>query len=62
MLRPEATAFLSWLLWFGGKLYLESDVTDRDRYDRLLRYVWLDFGGGEVYLVNEAMVRAGYAA
>jgi micrococcal nuclease len=24
--------------------------------------VWLDFGDGEVYLVNEALVRAGYAA
>src|SRR3712207_3610359 len=33
-----------------------------DRFGRLLRYMWLDFGGGEVYLVNEALVRAGYAA
>jgi nuclease-like protein len=32
------------------------------RYDRLLRYAWLDFGDGEAYLINEAMVRAGYAA
>ena len=24
--------------------------------------MWLDFGDGEVYLVNEAMVRSGYAA
>ena len=37
-------------------------MTDRDRYDRLLRYAWLDFGGGEVYLVNEVMARSGYAA
>jgi micrococcal nuclease len=58
----EATTYLTWLLSLGGDLYLETDVSDRDRFGRLLRYVWLDFGGGEVYLVNEAMVRAGYAA
>ena len=37
-------------------------MSDRDRFGRLLRYVWLDFEDGEVYLVNEALVRAGYAA
>jgi micrococcal nuclease len=58
----EATTYLSWLLSLGGDLYLERDVSDRDRFGRLLRYVWLDFGDGEVYLVNEALVRAGYAA
>lgn len=58
----EATAYLGWLLSLGGDLYLETDVTDRDKYDRLLRYAWLDFGDGEVYLVNEVMVRSGYAA
>lgn len=58
----QATDYLTWLLSLGGDLYLETDVTNRDRYDRLLRYAWLDFGGGEVYLVNEVMVRAGYAA
>jgi micrococcal nuclease len=58
----EASAFLSWLLSLGGTMYLERDVSDRDEFGRLLRYVWLDFGGGEVYLVNEALVRSGYAA
>ena len=58
----EATTYLTWLLSLGGDLYLETDVSDRDRFGRLLRYVWLDFGDGEVYLVNEALVRAGYAA
>jgi micrococcal nuclease len=58
----EATTYLSWLLSLGGDLYLETDVSDRDRFGRLLRYVWLDFGDGEVYLVNEALVRADYAA
>jgi micrococcal nuclease len=57
----EATAFLEGLLPSGSALYLETDVSERDRFGRLLRYVWLD-RGDEVYLVNEAMVRAGYAA
>src|SRR5688500_1740536 len=57
----EATAFLEGLLSRGSGLYLETDVSERDRFGRLLRYVWLE-RGDEVYLVNEAMVRAGYAA
>ena len=58
----EATAYLEWLLSLGGALYLEHDVSDRDQFGRLLRYAWLDFGDGEVYLVNEVMARSGYAA
>jgi micrococcal nuclease len=57
----EATAFLEGFLPRGSALYLETDVSERDRFGRLLRYVWLD-RGDEVYLVNEAMVRSGYAA
>lgn len=33
-----ATAYLGWLVSLGGTLYLESDVSDRDRFDRLPRY------------------------
>lgn len=58
----EASTFTSWLLSLGANVYLERDVSDRDRYDRLLRYVWLDFGGGEVYLLNETIARSGYGA
>jgi micrococcal nuclease len=58
----EANDFASWLLSLGAEVYLERDVSERDQFDRLLRYVWLDFGGGEVYLLNEALVRSGYAA
>jgi micrococcal nuclease len=57
----EATAFLKGLLPVGSELYLETDVSERDRFGRLLRYVWLD-RGDEVNLINEAMVRSGYAA
>lgn len=59
---PEATAFTAWLLSLGGELSLEKDVSERDRFDRLLRYAWLDFGDGEVYNVSEAIVRSGYGA
>ena len=40
----------------GKEVKLEKDITDKDRYDRLLRYIWL----GDV-LINLEMVRLGYA-
>lgn len=44
-------------MWVLGKqVILEKDVSETDRYGRLLRYVWLD---GE--MVNEKLVREGYA-
>jgi endonuclease YncB( thermonuclease family) len=58
---PEATAYLTWLLSLGGDLSLETDASDRDEFGRLLRYAWLDFGDGEVYLVNEVLARSGSA-
>ncbi len=38
--RQEA-AFVKDLVAEGDSVYLQKDVTDRDRYGRLLRYVWL---------------------
>jgi micrococcal nuclease len=58
---PEGAQYLAWLLGQGGRLYIEKDQEERDRFGRLLRWVWLDRGDGEVYLVNEAMIRAGFA-
>jgi len=41
----------------GDKVvYLEKDVSETDRYGRLLRYVWIDGT-----MVNEELVRQGYA-
>ena len=41
----------------GGKLVrLEKDISERDRYQRLLKYVW----SGDIF-VNEYLVRQGYA-
>jgi micrococcal nuclease len=58
---PEASRFLDDLLGDGGQLFIERDVEDADRYGRLLRWVWLATDDGEVFLVNEAVVRAGFA-
>ncbi|MFN8591722.1 MAG: thermonuclease family protein [Thermomicrobiales bacterium] len=56
----ESGNFLQWLTGQGGQIYLEQDREDRDRYGRLLRWVWLE-RDGTVYLLNEAVIRAGYA-
>lgn len=58
---PEASRFLKALMNVGGDVWIEKDVEDRDQYGRLLRWVWADFGTGEVYLLNEALLRAGFA-
>lgn len=52
---PEAAAKNAELL-SDGLVELEKDTTDRDRYGRLLRYVWI----GES-MVNAALVADGYA-
>jgi len=44
----------------GGTVWLEADISDRDRFDRLLRYVWTRDGDRWV-LVNLELVREGYA-
>lgn len=45
----------------GREVGLERDVSERDRYDRLLRYVWVAGDGGAMQLVNETLTREGYA-
>jgi micrococcal nuclease len=44
----------------GREVVLEVDVSDRDRYDRLLRNVWLRDGDAWVF-VNLELVRQGFA-
>lgn len=41
----------------GKVVELEKDVSDRDRYGRLLRYIWI----GDT-MVNEMLVREGFAS
>lgn len=59
----EATAKLTELLSYndaGSTVSIEHDQTIRDQYGRLLAYVWLTIDG-QPYLVNEALVRSGWA-
>lgn len=57
----EATDFLDFVLTAAdGTLALEYDQTRTDRYDRRLAYAWFELGG-DVYLVNEALIRNGFA-
>jgi micrococcal nuclease len=44
----------------GKEVELEKDVSETDRYGRLLRYVYLVIGG-ERTMVNELLVKEGYA-
>ncbi|MFN8506489.1 MAG: thermonuclease family protein [Dehalococcoidia bacterium] len=53
---PEASA-LNRSLVEGKRVCLEKDLTNRDRYGRLLRYAWLADGT----MVNEALLLAGLA-
>lgn len=54
---PEASAFTESLLPEGTPVHLERDVEARDKYNRLLAYVYLADGT----FVNLAIVRGGYA-
>ena len=53
---PEASAFNKKLVE-GKTVWLESDVSETDRFGRLLRYVWLE----DRRLVNAVLVEEGYA-
>lgn len=51
----EAKNYLEQRILFK-EVYLESDVEDKDQYDRLLRYIWLDNS-----LINLELVQNGLA-
>lgn len=63
----EAKAFLARLLQ-GRKVWVELDVQERDRYRRVLAYLYLEdprgdwiHGGSRLLQVNLELVRAGWA-
>jgi micrococcal nuclease len=56
----EATARNAALVKKGAEVVLERDVSDVDRFDRLLRYVWLHEGDTWT-LVNLQLIRDGVA-
>lgn len=60
----EATHQMYELLGYnnnGATIDLQKDVTDRDPNNRYLAYVWITIAG-DPYLVNEAMIRSGWAS
>ena len=57
----EATIFLESLI-LNKEVRLEIDISDKDRYNRLLRYVYVNDSGleGEIF-VNKEIVQEGYS-
>jgi micrococcal nuclease len=53
----RSTRFFKTVLRVGDRVSIELDVQKRDRYGRLLGYIWLRDGR----MLNEEIVRAGYA-
>jgi micrococcal nuclease len=53
----EAAAYTRSRVKKGDTVRIETDVQQRDKYRRILAYVWLSDGT----MLNEAIVRAGYA-
>jgi len=53
----EAKKFVSSIVKKGEKIFLETDVQERDRYGRILAYVWLKDGS----MLNEKIICNGYA-
>ncbi|MDO8570261.1 MAG: thermonuclease family protein [Candidatus Daviesbacteria bacterium] len=45
----------------GKVVILEKDITNVDKYNRLLRYVYLKQSDGTLLFVNDYLVREGYA-
>lgn len=43
------------------EVILQKDVSDKDRYNRVLRYVYLPLENGQLLFVNDYLVRSGFA-
>ena len=66
-MADEAKDFTNSILK-NKEIYLEKDISDRDKYDRLLRYIWLEKPVGNPSLsdiekktLNGILVKEGYA-
>lgn len=59
---PEASKRTKAAVPPGRHVWLEKDVSETDRYGRLLRYVWIvSPRDHQAYLINEILVDEGYA-
>lgn len=45
----------------GREVILQKDVSDTDKYKRLLRYIYLPLDQGQILFVNDYLVREGFA-
>ena len=54
----EAAAFVGTLVTIGTRVRVEQDVQPRDRYGRLLAYLFFEDGR----MINEEIIKAGYAS
>ncbi len=45
----------------GKEVILTKDISDTDKYNRLLRYVFLPVSGGETLFINDYLIRQGFA-
>ncbi len=45
----------------GKQIILQKDVSDKDKYSRILRYIYLPLENGEMLFVNDYLVREGFA-
>lgn len=46
----------------GKKIYLQKDISETDKYGRLLRYIYLPLEDGSLLFVNDYLIRQGFAA
>ena len=56
----DASEFTKYMLKDVETVYLEYDAEARDKYERLLAYVWFD-NGSELVMANRVILRAGMA-
>lgn len=64
-----ASDFTKSIVSEGQTVYLQKDTSDTDTYDRLLRYVWLEYPGTDLrsidnvrdHMLNGILVYEGYA-
>ena len=45
----------------GKVVILQKDITDADKYGRILRYIFLPLDNGQILFVNDYLVREGFA-
>ncbi len=45
----------------GREVILQKDVSESDKYGRILRYIYLPLDNGQILFVNDYLVREGFA-